>query len=716
MKKITLQTLLIAFLLTGVLSPVNLIADEGMWMVKYLESIYPKMKKAGLKLKPGEIYNEDAGNAVADAIVSLDFGCTGSMISKNGLMITNHHCAYGDIHSLSTPDKNYLEDGFWAMTNKEEKHIKDKNAYFLRKVVDVTPQVSALRDSIEKCGNVGMVMRRVYRIIEDKYSKTTDYEVSCSSMWGGTKYFMFYYDVYPDVRLVGAPPASIGAFGGETDNWGWPQHKGDFAIYRIYADENGRPAKYSENNVPLSPKRILKVSDKGVKEGDYAMILGYPGKTNRYVSSFEVEQKQEILNPIIVEARRGKLNIWDKHMKQDPAVRLLYSDKYFGISNYTDYAKWENKCFKMYNVKAIREAEEDLMKKGNKGLLEKMKIGYEAKDSVIKYKAWYRESFLLASEWTSAVNRMNTMVRTMHKEKLDSVCINDKLIKQQIITAKREFAKFDKDADMELLKFNIGLFLKNVPSRFYSDTLNAWVKRFNGSADAIAEYIYNNSVFTSVKNIEQFFATAKTAEQISNDPAMLFVNACNVSTFNNIENKINKELGFNTDNLRGKYVKSLYQYRDNNNIPQYPDANSTMRVTYGTVGGIEPYDGVIYKYRTTIDGYKQKEDPSNYEFNVKPELKEKIAKKDWGRWGEDGQLYVNFLTDNDITGGNSGSPVINGKGEIIGLAFDGNRESMSGDAYYHPTNFKTVCVDIRFVMWLIEKYANADYLITEIMN
>ncbi len=715
MKK-TLRIIIVAIILAGVFSPASLKADEGMWMVQFLEQIYPKMKKAGIKLKQGEIYNAETGNAIADAIVSLDFGCTGSMISNKGLMITNHHCAYGDIHSLSTPEKNYLEDGFWAMNSSDEKYIKGKSAYFLRKVVDVTPEVSKLRDSVEKCGNVGMVMRRVYRIIEEKYSKTTDYEVSCSSMWGGTKYYMFYYDVYTDVRLVGAPPVSIGAFGGETDNWGWPQHKGDFAIYRIYADENGRPAKYSASNVPFQPKKILKVSDKGVKEGDYAMILGYPGRTNRYVSSYEIKQKQEILNPIIVEARRGKLNIWDKHMKMDPAVRLLYSDKYFGISNYTDYAKWENKCFKMYDVQSIRRAEEDLMRKGNSGMLDKMKKGFAAKDSLTKYKAWYRESFLLASEWTSAVNRINPMVRNMQKEKMDSICVKDALLKKQLNNTKKDFAKFNKEADMELLKFNIGLFIKNVPSKYYSDTLNAWVKRFNGCPVKIAEYINNNSVFNSIESMEEYFSTPRKCCEIKNDPAILFVNACSINTFNALEDKLDKELGFNTDNLRNKYVKALYAYRESQNIPQSPDANSTMRLTYGKVGGIEPYDGVSYNYRTTIKGYKEKEDPDNYEFNVKPQLKSLIESKDWGRWGENGELYVNFLTNNDITGGNSGSPVINGKGEIIGLAFDGNRESMSGDAYYHPTNFKTVCVDIRFVMWVIEKYGNADHIIKEIMN
>lgn len=712
MKNIFLKFLVAAFVAT-IFIPTAAIADEGMWLVNMFETIYPQMKKAGLKLQPGEIYNAEGESSIADAIVSLDFGCTGSMISKNGLMITNHHCAYGDIHSLSTAEHNYLEEGFWAMNSLEEKPIKGKNALFLRKVIDVTAEVIAEKERVKASGVKGMVMRKVYRVIESKYSKDTDYEVMCASMWSGKKYFLFYYEVYPDVRLVGAPPVSIGAFGGETDNWGWPQHKGDFALYRVYADKEGKPAKYSSGNIPLASKKVLNIATKGVKEGDYTMVLGYPGSTNRYASSFEVKEKEEILNPIIVEARRGKLNIWEKHMNLDPAVRLLYADKYFGISNYADYAKWENKCFKMYNVKAIREAEEANLPEADMLMIDSLKRGYEAFAELTKDRAWFREAYIMASEWMLTVKRLNSIPRFMEKEGVQRVDSSDTHVKSALKVAKANFEGYIMDVDRELFEFNLGLVLKNLPCKYYSDTLKNWVKRYNGSAKEISNYIYSNSNFSSYSALEEFFFTSKSAEEIINDPAILFVEACDVLYFNSLEKSISDSLGIDISDFKIKYAHAIYNYRESKGIPQSPNANSTMRITYGTVGGIAPYDGIKYDYITTINGYREKEDANNYEFNVKPKMKALIEAKDWGRWGENGQLYVNFLTNNDITGGNSGSPVLNSKGEIIGLAFDGNRESISGDVYYHPDNFKTVCVDIRFVLWIIEKYADAGYLIDE---
>lgn len=704
--------LLAAILVFGTM-PSRLVADEGMWMVQMFESIYPQMVKKGLKLKPGEIYNPESGNALGDAIVALDFGCTGSMISKTGLMITNHHCAYGDIHSLSTKEHNYLENGFWAMNRSQEIYIPGKNVFFLRKVIDVTDEVKTCAEQVKKTGFKGMLMRRVYKMVENKHKKDTPYEVMCASMWNGIKYYMYYYEVYSDVRLVGAPPVSIGAFGGETDNWGWPQHKGDFAIYRVYADKNGRPAKYSKDNQPLVPSKVLNISVSGVKEGDYSMIMGYPGRINRYVSSCEVKQKQEILNPIIVEARRGKLDVWEKHMNQDPAIRLLYSDKYFGISNYTDYAKWENKCFKRYNVIGIREAEESGFTGADKTMLEEMKQGFEAKQEAVRARAWFRECFVSPCEWLASVKRLAGMTRHMQKCKIKCVNRDSMLVKKAVAAAAKDFKKFDMATDLDLLKLNIGLFIKNMPPEYYSDTLQSWVKKFNGNADAIAEYIYENSDFSSVEKIKKFFSVPRTIEEIDADPAVKYISASGLEVFNKLDAKVCRKVGFDPDSYKSKYTHALYELRKSRNIPQYPNANSTMRISYGTVGGVEPYDAVKYAFRSSIKGYGEKEDPDAYEFHVNDRMKSLIAAGDWGRWGEKGELYVDFLTNNDITGGNSGSPVLNARGNIIGLAFDGNRECMSGDAYFHPQNSKTVCVDIRFVLWVIDKYAGAGFLIDE---
>ncbi|MEG0518181.1 MAG: S46 family peptidase [Bacteroidales bacterium] len=708
------QRIIILFsVLMMAFSPSEMIADEGMWMVHMFESIYPQMVKTGLKLKPNEIYNQNANHTVSDAIVSLDFGCTGSMISKNGLMITNHHCAYGDIHSLSTPENNYLDNGFWAMNRSDEKHIKGKNAFFLRKVLDVTDQVNQCIEQVKKTGFKGMVMRRVYKQVESKYQKSTPYEVMCASVWSGTKYYMFFYEMYPDVRLVGAPPASIGAFGGETDNWGWPQHKGDFAIYRIYTGKDGKPAAYSNDNVPMVPAKVLNISAAGVKEGDYAMVMGYPAKTNRYISSFEVKQKQEIINPIVIQARRGKLDVWKKHMDQSPAIRLMYADKYFGISNYADYAKWENQCFKMYNVIGIREAEEREFTGEDQQLLAHMKKGFEAKNELVRYKTWFKEIVVSASECVANSKRVTGIIRHMEKGKIDSVSLKNPLVKKALKMSGNYFKTFDLETDLDLFKFNLDLMIKNMPQEYYSDTLKNWIKQFGGSANQLADFIYDNSNFTTPEKIRAFFATPKSIADIRNDVMYKFTEACCLDTFKDLEEKVCKKVGFDPDSYKSKYTRVLYNMRETKGIPQSPDANSTMRLSYGTVGGVEPYDGVKYAFQTTIKGYTEKENPDEYEFKVTDRMKSLIASKEWGRWAEKGVMYVNFLTNNDITGGNSGSPVLNGKGEIIGLAFDGNRESISGDAYYHPTNFKTVCVDIRFVLWVIEKYAGASLLIDE---
>ena len=709
MKKFMIILAAIALLL-----PVYSHADEGMWMVHNFEkNIYPQMVKKGFKLKSNEIYNEESGNALANAVVSLDFGCTGSMISKNGLLITNHHCAYGDIHALSTNENNYLENGFWAMSNKDEMPVKGKKIQFLRKVLDVTDEVRAIKDSLTKQGFGGMMMRRTYRIIELKYSKTTDYMVSCASMWSGEKYYMFFYEEYKDIRLVGAPPVSIGAFGGETDNWGWPQHKGDFALYRVYTGPDGKPAEYSPENVPMQPKRILPISTKGVHPGDYAMIMGYPGRTNRYASSFEISEKENITNPIIVASRRSKLDVWKKHMDKDPKIRLLYADKYFGISNYADYAKWENICLRRYDVADIRAEEEKHLQEKYGNLLAQMKEAYTINQDHIRNKTWYKECFNAPCDWLATARRVLSVARDMNKQKIEKIDKNHPLMKKYLAAFKRDFTKFDITTDRELFGAQLHLFINNIDPKYCSDTMKAWMKEFNLNGAALAEYIYTNSYLSTVEKAEEFFSTPRTAEEILDDPINQYLESCSIMTFNKEADNFEKKCGYCPNKSYTRYAKALYESRKERGIAQYPNANSTMRFTYGTVGGIKPADGITYDYQTSIVGYTEKEDPANYEFNVNDKMKSLIASKDWGRWGEKGNLYVNFLTDNDITGGNSGSPVINGKGEIIGLAFDGNRESMSGDVYFHARYFKTVCVDIRFVLWVIEKYGEASHLIKE---
>lgn len=714
----------IVILLLAAMVPLSSFADEGMWLVNAFERIYPQMKKAGLKLQPGELYNEE-NPAVCSAVVAMNGGIgTGSVISDKGLVITNHHVAYGDIHTLSTPENNYLEDGFWALDNKDELRVAGASVTFLRKIIDVTDEAIALREQLTIEGKMNVMgNRRIYGMLEKKYAQTTPYEVSCAAVWRGTKYLLFLCETYNDVRLVGAPPVRIGAFGGEQDNWSWPQHKCDFALYRVYADKEGKPAAYSQENVPLKPRKVLNISTSGVQDMDYAMVIGFPGKTDRHRSSFSVNEKQHITNPIIIKARRDRLDIMKKHMEADPKVRLRYSSKYFGLSNYADYAKWENICLRRYDVIGIRAKEEaqlaewiesDPALKAEYGdLLSNLEKGYKGTANAVREKTYFHETWISPSEVMMTANRLATLVSRMEKEGVDSLKDGD----QHFVGAKSNTRKMMKDfnlaLDKEVLVKTMQTFTDNVTRKQWGKALNEQYDKYKGDIKAMLDDAYANSCCTSYEKMCAWFKTARSREEILADPMIALSNSVPSTTFSNGIKMACKNCCVEPDKEDARYTTAIYRMREAKGIAQYPDANSTMRISYGTVGPITPSDGVHYDSRSTIKGYLEKYNPEDYEFRVDDRLLSLIAAKDWGRWGEHGQLYTDFLTNNDITGGNSGSPVLNAKGDVIGLAFDGNRESMSGDIFYHPTNSKTVCVDIRFVMWMMEKYAGAGKLIDE---
>jgi hypothetical protein len=700
------------------------VADEGMWLVNLLDKqLYELMKSKGLELKPGEIYNPQ-DIALSDAIVAIDGGsCSGSIISANGLMITNHHCAYGDIHSLSTPQKNYLENGFWAMKMSDEIPIKGKSVTFLRGVSDVTAMVTTIIDSLDAIGPRGIFfMNKVSGEVEKRF-KGSPYEKSLSSMWRGSKYYLYFYETFSDVRLVGAPPVSIGSFGGETDNWGWPQHKGDFAIYRVYTSADGSPAEYSAQNIPFAAKKYLAISSKGVKEDDFTMVLGYPGRTNRYISSFELREKFEILNPIVSGVRRSKLEVWKKYMDQSDELRLKYADKYFGISNYTDYAKWENLCVERFNVieqieqrelelsKWISQDKERMAKYGD--LLANLNRGYEVKAEITRIREYFRESMVRGAELIGLGQRFNGLVSSFEREKKSEFTMEDEKIANFIKIAEKLFGELDVDADRALFKVMLRYFDKEVPKSYYDEAYLALLDKFGGDTDKLADYVYDNSVITNKERFDAFFSQKRDVAEIVADPVISVVKTTGIRNYNVTEDSLLKDAGVDPAKDRSSYVKAMYEMQMERGDVIYPDANSTMRLTYGEIGGIKARDAVYYHFKTTTDGILEKIDPNNYEFRVKPELESALKRKDWGRWGESGVLYVNFMADNDITGGNSGSAVLNGKGELIGLAFDGNRESMAGDVFYVEGYCKSVNVYIRYVMWVIEKFAGAGHLIEE---
>lgn len=697
-------------------------ADEGMWLINLLDkNLTAKMKKAGLKIDPKVIYDQNNAS-LTDAIVALDFGCTGSIISQEGLLITNHHCAYGDIHSLSTPEKNYLEDGFWAMNHNQEIPIMGKSVFFLRKVVDCTQEVKGTMDSLRSI-NEGHGFRKVSTLVERKHKKESGMETMAMSMWSGTKYYVFYYEVYTDIRLVGAPPVSIGAYGGDTDNWEWPQHKGDFALYRVYGNSDGKPATYSENNVPIVPKKVLNISTSGVKEGDYTMIMGFPGRTSRYKSSFGVNEVEKVTNPISVKMREGKLRIMNSFMEQDPNTRLIYADNYFGISNVQELQAGEVLNFRRFGVVNIKAQEEKELQQwidsnperkaqyGN--LLKKMEDNYRASADITFQKKYYQETMVSGQGFVYLGNRVNSLQTTCERNKIDTVIPGSKEHSSFIRFVDNGYQTSVMGVEKELMRFQIREFLANVRSDFWGEYISWLNSEFKGDANKITDYIFANSILLNPEKFKEITSVPQPLSLYINDPVHLLVKSANITEFKQSVDDITAGEDINT--LEAQHTRLLYQMREDKGMVQYPDANSTLRFTYGNVGSINPSDGIYYSAQSTAQGFLDKYNPDSYEFNIKPEVLSLIKSKDWGKWGKNGVMYVNFLSNNDITGGNSGSPVLNAHGNLVGLAFDGNKESLAGDAYFHPQMNKCVNVDIRYILWVIEKQGKATHLLDEMI-
>ena len=654
------KVLLVAALL---LCALNAFADEGMWMIQTIDrALEKRMRAAGLKLDGKMIYDEEK-ESLSDAVVALSFSCTGSMISRDGLMITNHHCAYSDIHALSTLDHNYLEDGFWAMNREEELPVKGQAVYFLKKVFDVTPEVDRLRDSLDVASRP-MAMRRVYKLLEDKYSLiyAGQGELICSSYYNGNKYYMALYQVYRDVRSVAAPPVSVASFGGDTDNWEWPQHKGDFAIYRIYTAPDGSPAEYSPENVPMHPRKVLKISQNGLSDGDFTMVIGYPGRTNRYASSYAVEEIVQVQNPIQATFRLDQMKIIDKWMNEDVAVRLKYADRYFSLSNVQEIREGEIYCYNRFGVVEAKRAEEQRLQKwlGNSDLIYRLGEKYDDVAGINQQIVYFQETIIRG---TNLFRYANALSRG------DSAIV------------KRELAQLDMRVERDLLRYSLNQFFKYVRPVYWGDYLTDLHTRYKGDVDAMLNEIFDGHLYEALTS-------------------------CRITSFNQRRDQI--EAGVSKNSLEKEFKDAVYRMKLSRKEPMYPDANSTMRITYGKVRPLQPRDAISIAARTRSEGILEKYNADDYEFTLKADFRELLEKNR--------DIPVNFLTDNDITGGNSGSPVLNARGELVGLAFDGNKESLAGDTYFVEAMNRCICVDIRYVLWILRTYAHMDPLLAEILE
>ena len=658
-------------------------ADEGMWLIQCLDKALEKnMKARGLKLAAREIYNEEAGG-VSDAIISFGFYCTGSMISDEGLMITNHHCAFGDVAALSTPERNYLEDGFWAMTRDKEIPIPGKEVYFLRRVLDVTEEVAALKDSLASAGlNHGS--RRISAMMEGRYAKATGLEAGLTSMWAGEKYYMSLYTVYTDVRLVGAPPVSVAAFGGDEDNWEWPQHKADFALYRVYTAPDGSSAHYAAANVPLHPRRHLTISKKGYKEGDYAMVIGYPGRTARYSSSAELQQVIEVERPVSNRLRAGQIEIIRKGMESDPEIRRKYSDAYFSLSNVAELQEGEVDCSHRFDIIGRRRAWEENNMAGYASLLHNLDAEYAAISDIEKQKVYYRETLVRGLIISRTFMRMGSA----------------KNLKSARAQLRNGLQETDPGVEKALLAFSVKEFLTHIDSAYLKPIHKEMLERFGTDYDAMAAWLWDNSCLAGFGKVPDEQVVEAYQGGIAEDPLYRYIRELGIADLNNAEEHVGDLPG-----LRRDYVRARYAVLHSQGIPQYPDANSTMRLTYGRVRPLSPWDGVKCSWQSTARGLREKYNPANHDFAYPDAFRQVLPPVDFP---------VNFLTDNDITGGNSGSPVLNARGELIGLAFDGNKESLASNFEAVDGYNMCVCVDIRYVLWVIRHLGRLDYIMDEI--
>ncbi|HOP59131.1 MAG TPA: S46 family peptidase [Bacteroidales bacterium] len=690
-------------------------ADEGMWMLPLIEKLnIGKMTEMGLKLTAEDIYSLNQ-TSVKDAIVSIP-GCTGEIVSSQGLLMTNHHCGYGSIQSHSTVEHDYLTDGFWAMTKEEELPCSGMYANFLVRIEDVTKQVMAeIKEDMSESERTSAI-NEARRKIEKNATSGNNYRVSVSSFFGGNYYYLLVYERYNDVRLVGAPPSSIGKYGNDTDNWEWPRHTGDFSIFRVYSGPDGKPASYSEDNIPLQAKNWLRVSLQERNIGDFTMTFGYPGRTQRYYTSYEVNELMTITNPNRVKIRGIKQDIWKNDMLKDRKINIQYASKYSSSSNYWKYSIGMNTQLERLDVIAKKQSVEEQFNSWIRSDEAKREKYGQAID-LIKRAIEGRAEYLNAQQYLSeciqgfellGFNSFGSLLLTVLKSD------DEKYVAQTISRTLGTLGEIYKDyspaTDRKSAKAMLRLYRDDVPEKFHPDFYAKIVDRkYKGDIDKFVDDIFDESLFANEDKLRTFLEKP-SVKTLENDPVAEIS-----ASINKMIDFVSSEISrFDEDLNKGRrlWIAALMEMSPEKTF--YPDANSTMRLSYGSVQDYDPRDAVTYKHYTTIEGVLEKYKPGDYEFDLPERFIDLAQRKEFGRYASsEGYMPVCFLTTNDITGGNSGSPVLNGKGELIGLAFDGNWEAMSGDVAYEPTVQRTIAVDIRYVLWIIDIYSGAGHLIDE---
>ena len=712
------------FILLFSVSAFRSLADEGMWLPLLLgQQVYDDMTKKGLKLTKDQLYSINKAS-LKDAIIIFGGFCTGEIVSNDGMIFTNHHCGYDAVASASSMEHNYLRDGFWSRSKQEEIPAGGIYAEFLLKIEDVTKEVN---DSLAGLTGAARLQRQqsVIASINKRYSnpETSTYG-RVSSLFKGNQFMVFVYERYNDIRLVGVPPESIGKFGGDTDNWEWPRHTGDFSIFRVYMSKSGKPAEYSTDNIPLKPKHFLPISIKGLKEGDFAMIWGYPGSTNRYETSYGVKQKIDIDNPTLVTLRDMRLKYMFEEMKKDPAVKLQLAPEYANIANYWKFYDGETKQLIQHNVYDQKKAFEDQFTNWAKGKPEFENIfnewpkAYDAWRPYSKHRVYIIEG-IFGSPLLAFASSLQQVEIAMVKSGSSSADIRKAI--DAANQAREEFMKSEnKPSDQNILAAVLQMYYNEVDKKQHPIGFFESIKNSYGDLKDAATYRkYAADVFANTFILDdarwKSFTANPDAAKLQGDPAYATASAF-------LKNWQGKYLPYfqqftaKNNELGRLYLKGVMQQDTVKAKKMYPDATFTMRVTYGQVKSYKPRDAVYYDNVTTMTGVLEKYKPGDYEFDLPQKEIELAKKKDFGQYidKQKNDLVVGFITNNDITGGNSGSPVINGNGELIGLAFDGNYEALSHKIAFDKDLNRTICVDIRYVLWCIDKLGGAQNIISEL--
>ena len=708
-------------LVVGLLFTSGLLADEGMWLVSLISQNINQMKAMGFTLTAEDIYSINQ-SSLKDAIVQLDDGgCTGELVSSQGLVFTNHHCGVDDIQYHSTTSRNLLRDGFWAATLKDELPVPGKTALILDRVEDVSSLVLGAVDS--RLSNTDY-FTRVYAVMDSiaaARSNNGKLHTMVVPMFNFNQFYLFSYLRFLDVRLVGTPPSAIGNFGGDVDNWRWPRHTGDFSIFRIYTAPDGSPAEFNKKNVPYKPKNFLRVSLDGVQEGDFAMIMGYPGTTHRFSSAIEAKHARDVEAPWTEEVWGSLIDIVKDGMAKNPAVKVNYTDTHDGLVNFWQKDVYQANSMKRFGVVESLAAREDSLRAWiNEKPSERIK--YASAMPVLNevFEKYETENWTQITKALSAFLYWPVQVNEKIRDCSDLVFAlfegNKKEVKKQAKLLKKRvpelFENYHPDIDQKLYAVALLDILRNVPTQHLPPLYQSIKQQpmYEYMMPMYAQLFFEKSIFTSPDRMNAFLKKP-VVDSLFNDP--VFSIMLSAETF--ADSVYNLVRSYQVDFMRANqyYTKGLMEIHAEKLL--YPDANSTMRLTYGKVIGYKPFDGIVYKPFTYLDGIIAKNDPSRDIFSVPLKLKELYDAKDFGRYADsNGNLPVCFLTDNDITGGNSGSPVLNAQGQLIGLAFDGNYEAMACDYQFEPKMQRTIVVDIRYVLFVMDKFANAQRLVDEL--